>query len=236
MITQRTHTSRLALAAGFAAACSTTQLADAAIIADSVADYATVQGQDGWFYGYYDGDGGDPFNAGDFEQMTYGEVNFKPGTFWWAVQNGAGGFWTLLDEVGGHPNALLEASDRQRVTHWAVRRYVSEAAGPVRFTGTLADRDTNAGIGDGVTGRIFVDGVEVYSQAIAAGDDTGVTYDFTVPVNLGSIIDFAIDANENDAADAATFTAVLEVVPEPGTLALVGLAGLFMAKRRHTRG
>lgn len=235
MTTRYRHRSLIrpfALAASLSAGLLSADRAGAAtVIADSVADYSDVQGQDNWYYGYFDGDGGDPFGPGDFEQLTYGPSSFLAGVSYWQIQDGPGGYWTLLDEIGGHPNGLAPASNRLRVIHWAVRRYVSEVDGLIQITGNLRDRNGNGG--DGVTGRIFVDGVEVFTQSINNGDATGFDYDFTVTVNAGSIIDFAIDSKGNDQNDATGFDAVITQVPEPTSLALAAMGLLCMTYRRR---
>ena len=51
------------------------------IIADSVAEFSGVQGQNNWYYGFYDGDGTNPFSSNDFELLAqYGGGTYGGGT------------------------------------------------------------------------------------------------------------------------------------------------------------
>ncbi|HUR47436.1 MAG TPA: lamin tail domain-containing protein, partial [Candidatus Saccharimonadales bacterium] len=67
---------------------------------------------------------------------------------------------------------------------------------------------------DGVIGRIFVDGTEVYQQPVFGKT---VNYAFTVSSHLGSKIDFVLDAGNNnyDYGDVASFTARVDTA-RPG--------------------
>src|SRR6185503_21213218 len=86
------------------------------------------------------------------------------------------------------------------------RRYVSETNGPLRVSGILACQSQNGLCGDGVIGRIFVDGVEVFQRTVQYSSED---YSIVVSANVGSTIDFVIDAGNanNDFCDASTFTA-----------------------------
>ncbi len=59
------------------------------LIADSYDQFANAQGENNWYYGYYDGDAPSPFSPGDFEPMTNssGIWSVKLGTYSkeWAV-------------------------------------------------------------------------------------------------------------------------------------------------------
>ena len=67
------------------------------VLADSVGDYAMVQGHRNWFYGYYDGDGVVPYRSGDFETLGYID-----GAIWRLGPSGDD-YWTRLYHNGGHP-------------------------------------------------------------------------------------------------------------------------------------
>lgn len=213
-----------------------TALPAAAQLANSVTEFSGVQGQNNWNYGFYDrtNDVGGVYNPlTDYALMT--QFN---GTAW-QVNNGT--FWTELNSQGGHPNGTTTSGGRTPVEHWAIRRYTSEVTGLVNISGTLAKSST--GGGNGIIGRIFVDGTEVFTQTIAATDGVGVNYNFSQNVNLGSRVDFVIDPNaSNDISDGTVFTAqvssVVVAAPEASTLALcVGgllpIAGAVIKKRRR---
>ena len=198
---------------------------NAAIIMDSVNGFSGIQGQDGWFYGYYDGDSGE-YLPGDFEQMTEFNTNV------WEVQNGVGGFWTRLDAQGGHPNGAIDSGGRQNIIHWSVRRWVSDKTGTLSLGGNLSAFNTVNG--NGTVGHIFVDGIEVFNQYISGTDAVGIDYLFDVNINTGSIIDFAIDPFDSDGRyDATNFTVTgdFSILPIPATawlfgLGLIGLVGI----------
>ena len=82
----------------------------AGVIADSVTDFSGVQGQNEWFYGFYQG----TFASPGFQQMSA----FDSGN--WYVNNGV--VWTSLEDVGGHPNGFTTSGGRTSVDQWAVRR------------------------------------------------------------------------------------------------------------------
>ena len=89
-----------------------------------------------------------------------------------------------MTNTGGHPAA--NGQDDPEV-HWAVRRWVSD------FDGRRADQrpvEQRRCSGDGTVGRIFVDGVEVWSELT---DGNPVNFSFDLAISNGSVIDFAID-------------------------------------------
>jgi len=100
------------------------------LLADSVAEFSGTQGQDNWFYGYwnkqFDADG------------VYADADFVPfpNNYWTgAVWDWPGTPLAMLTAQGGSPSAndgTLFLPDL-----WAVRRYVNDYDGPVTITGTL---------------------------------------------------------------------------------------------------
>lgn len=202
------------------------------IVADSVSDFSGTQGQDNWYYGFYDGDAPAPFSTADFEQMP--QFN---GTSWF-IQDGV--FWTSLNATSGHPNGVVTSGGRQPVEHWAVRRWMSEVDGLVTISGVFADLNDEGG--DGVNVSVIVNGSVVFMQTVSNGQ-TDTSYSFTTTLSLGSSVDFAIDPLGSDHADRTKFTAMIEaqdappVVPEPSTFSLMGLGVLTLtvARRRGWR-
>ena len=204
------------------------------IVADSVSEFSGTQGQDNWYYGFYDGDAPAPFSTPDFEQMP--EFN---GTSWF-IEDGV--FWTSLNATSGHPNGVVTSGGRTPVEHWAVRRWVSEVDGLVTISGIFADLNDEGG--DGVDVSVIVDGSVVFTQTIPNGQTADTNYSFTTTSSLGAAVDFAIDPRGSDHADRTKFTAMIEVqdapvgvVPEPSTFSLLGLGALTLAvvRRRGRR-
>jgi hypothetical protein len=171
------------------------------VIADCVSEFSGVQGNNNWYYGYYQG----TFNSPGFRLM---EV-YDPDLMNWFVENGR--YWTRLWTTGAHPNAETSSFDREEVEQWAVRRWVSEVDGKVTISVTLAKWQMEAG--DGVTGHIFIDGVSVWDEHIAYNDTEGVQHAISVEVTTGSTVDFVLEPGETDWEDGSHFYATI-VVPE----------------------
>ena len=194
--------------------------AQAATIADSVADFSGTQGQNNWQYGYYTS----PFTPSTFALMS----NFD-GTFMeWRVD--PLNFYTMLDATGGHPNGTGGAL--QQTEQWAVRRWTSPTTGTYLLSGAIAD--LNPANGNGVIVRIFQDGTEFYNHTVSNGATSDFAYLQTVFVTAGSHFDFAIAPNGNDNSDITKFTAIFSSTPEPGitSLLLFSLACLFARRKR----
>ena len=211
----------------------------ATIIADSVAEFSGVQGQDNWYYGYWDrtsdSDGTYDSNS-DFQLMgqylTEPSVNY--GSLYvpaWYVQDGS--YWTTQHATGGIPNGLDGNQGRRQFEHWSIRRWVSEVSGQIQIDGLLSYQNLS---GQGFVGRIRVDGVEVWSQFIGPGDFVGVSYAVLTFANFGSKIDLMIDPfQSSDISDHIRFTATM--TPEPGTmiLALFPISLAFIRPRQRMR-
>lgn len=178
------------------------------IVANSAADFSGTQGQDDWFYGYYDqrddvenGDGSyGPEDFIEFLNDGSGVVSADPavgawknspnhwnGNAWDLLANSAPvshGPWTEVTSSGGHPAANGQTDPE---VHWAMRRWVSDQDGVFRLSGTVSNGSAN---GDGTVGRILVDGTEVWS---AVTDGTSASFSLDLDIDPGSVIDFAID-------------------------------------------
>jgi hypothetical protein len=225
-------------------------------VADSIADWTTTgtQGQNGWFYGYYDVRFDAPLNGGD---GVYGAGDFQPflrnGTNTLSPANNWDGSkfdlaanvapWTELSSGGGHPAANGQG---EQSVHWAIRRWVSDVSGQTQITGSFF----NGGAGDGDVGRVFLNGVQVYS-----GLTDGLAAAFNLSLNLavGDVLDFAADPNGsgttdinlmNDGSDGFNFNvsvlgpgAPFVPIPEPSSVVMAALGGiglltLALRKRR----
>jgi len=208
----------------------------AAILADSLADYSLVQGQGGWYYGYYT-----PETDMDFHLMHLGGTGWL-GTETWVVDEEKSWAMIMADSVHSHGPNFSRGSD---TTTLSTRRWVSDLAGVVEVTGTLAKRSPYGG--DGVEGFVMVDGSAVWQQEVAFNDMTGLGFSLTIPVEIGSTIDFALDPRRNSLYDTSRFSSRISligfdepgtpdgpggVIPEPATLSLLGIGGLALVARR----
>lgn len=219
-------------------------------LADSVADFTGVQGQNGWTYGYFNtSDHGGvyvatPGGTDYFVQLPwYGIITNKVADEnAWQFEVSANP-WTFLGAGKAHPNGSDPWSGSGTNDHWAVRRYVSPVAGTLEMDWHLAKDDIT--YGNGVTGRVFFNGTEVDTHTIAFDDAVGIDSVVEIPgVHTGDYIDLVLDAcgtdwmadgGINNGQDDLSFqTATILLIPEPGTLTLVVLGGLA-ALRRRTR-
>ena len=211
--------------------------AEAVVIADSVAEFSGNQGQDNWFYGYYDvrddatnGDG--QYAAGDFIAFLndgsevvstdpgFGEWRNWPnhwnGSKWDLLDNGAVGHgpWTEVTATGGHPAANAQGDTE---IHWAMRRYQVEQAGDLQF-------NLNADVpgGGNTHARVFRNGELVHVRNLIGRQppvqDTIVLQNLAV----GDFIDLAIDPNGPDGSDGTVFGMTVDTEITPGARVLTG--------------
>jgi hypothetical protein len=109
-------------------------------LADSVTEFSGTQGQQSWFYGYWDrkNDPDSAYGAADFAAFPNSGGGFGPNNFWtgttWDWFNGDPPY-TQLTSQGGRPTA--GNGNPAAPEHVAIRRYVSEFEGPLRITGRI---------------------------------------------------------------------------------------------------
>jgi hypothetical protein len=207
------------------------------LVADSLAEFSGTQGLNGWSYGYYDGDAAAPYAPDDFELLPLFD-----GTKW-LIEDVPTGYWTRVSATGGHPHGDITTFGSP-ANHWAVRRWTSSRRGLYTLSGVLADDSPAPNVPpildparyNGVIGHIFVDGTEVHTLPINEGDN--VKYSLSLPLDAGSVVDFAIDAKPYapdpdrtaDYTDTTTFTAQI-FVPEPSTIYMAGITFLFWVRK-----
>lgn len=207
-------------------------LASAQVLADSSADFSGVQGSKGWWYGYYNGDSGAPWRAGDFELLSHYVPGADGASGVWMRQLGAGGWWTAINQTAAHPNGLLSTGGRRNEENWAVRRWVSPSAQPLRISGRV--RDTGLGDGDGVVAMIVVNGSEVWRRELEDGDVAGKIFALEACIGAGQSVDFVLSPRgSSDRSDGTLFEATIrgpiDEQPRslhacPGEPAVLGLA------------
>ena len=214
---------------------------DAVVYADSVAQFSGVQGQDNWYYGYFnktaDDQGlADGYQAADFiEFPTTGDFprfGFREGNWGYLGANGANSTppFTRVGASIGHPNGANNAAAAGGIgEHWYGRRWVADREGPVRIEGFYRDNNTNCG--DGTVARIFVDSTEIWTQPITLGTDSN--YSVVADLDVGSNVDFLVDGgpSRNDGCDGTYFTARV-VSPPPA----IGSAASSVADFSQVQG
>lgn len=206
-------------------------------IADSINEFSKTQGQDNWFYGYYDGDSSNPFSNDplndDFEQLpVYAQGGWR---FHSLPQQVNPFYWTRITTNGGQPNGPGSVGVNLPDEHWTTRRWLSEVDGEINISGTLAKENPNGG--DGITGIILIDGLEVFSQPIAFNDIIGIDYSVNAFVNIGSLVDFVIKPGTNSTSDVTIFNTTIDLVtvPEPSTIIFFGIGSLYLICIRRKR-
>ncbi len=177
--------------------------ATAVDMANAEQDFSGVQGQDNWYYGTwaknFDPDG--VYDPGEFTEIAAIRFFDAANNIWSLGENAA-----KISPTGATPSSASDGF----FTNWAIRRWVAETSGALTISGTLGNAD---GSGDGVTGRILVNGSEVF-----VGSVNGESSDYSIAVDAkaGDRFDFIIEPGEADDAvgDTATFTSVISGIPE----------------------
>ena len=147
------------------------------LLADSVNDFNGVQGATPgtWTYGYYKAAA--PYATNGFQTMAWTHTDYND-------------CWQCPYAYGLISNTVASPSYDGDTPVWAVRRWTSNVTGKAHLTGT-ANHASDGGDGTGV--KILVDGREVFSTTVGApGGSTSASFDLSVPVGVGSVIDFAV--------------------------------------------
>jgi len=177
-----------------------TATSHAAVIADSQAQWTTTgaQGQNGWFNGYYNRtlDANGVYDSSDLTLFTPTNWN---GSSYSLNPPANSGPWTSLGNQDTHPNGTNSAPNQE---HWTVRRWVSNTTAPLALNWDMKKTNLNAG-GNGVTGILFVNGVQKDAWTIGPTDGVGVNRTFFANVNTGDVIDLALTPNGADGADGS---------------------------------
>jgi hypothetical protein len=155
-------------------------------LADSQDDFDIVQGQEGWWYGYWNAEA-EPDAAydpvADFELMAYADSIWHP--------PGDESTWAYLAWWGGHPSSgpLIIP----------IRRWVSDASGPARIT--LHHRKSDTSGGDGTRAILTVDGAIVRSTEVDGGDGVGVVEEIDIDLEVGTLVEQLLHPIGHDAQD-----------------------------------
>lgn len=160
------------------------------VIAESGLDFSGVQGEQNWIYGYYNRTV-DPvfgYQKEDLVQFPaggggHGADNYWTGMLWdWPGGNPP---WTSVGARLMHPNGNNSGQE-----HWAIRRWTSEVSGAVTIQWQARKQESG---GNGVTARVYLNGVQRDTVLLAGNDLVGVTKMLVLgSVQAGDVIDFAV--------------------------------------------
>ena len=186
---------------------------NASVIADSQGDFSTagLQGANSWLNGYYNLslDPDATYQANDFQPFPRSDGPWGPDNFWagggWEWFNGDPP-WDSIYAADVHPNGINNGEE-----HWVIRRWHSTEAGAITLRFHVRKSNLN---GTGVTGKIFKNGVEIFSRAISGGDGTGFDAFVNTTANVGDVFDFAhtpvgSGGDPGDGADGSVMTATI---------------------------
>lgn len=171
------------------------------VVANSVADFSGVQGQNGWSYGYRDFTATGrtmnynaatsfiPFAGGANEGTPY-EGGLEGTQHWdgakWDLAVPADP-WTEVGPESLHPNGTNGIAE-----HWVIRRWqATELTGPTPVALTWHMRKGNPN-DNGVTGILFVNGRQVDYRTIAGNDAVGVTRKVFTVLQPTDVVDLAL--------------------------------------------
>lgn len=223
-------------------------IANAGIIANSISEFSSIQGANNWSYGFFDNSGLVGYQAGGFTQFDTFVSNSWKASNTLVPSSGPGienNFFLNINANGGHPTGTGIAGQDRLL--WAIRRYTSEVAGLIQIDYDLRKVNFTNPNGGGITGRIFVDGQSILDLFIKNSDNIGVQSSLFANVNVGSVIDFAIDSlgvattldsdPRSPRADGSHFSAVISsatTVPEPSAaIVMFGISALFFITQRR---
>jgi len=171
------------------------------VLADSEADFSSIQGSGGWYYGYY----AEPqLGSSDFQQLTIYEYVPSLDEDLWRFGDQA---WTHMGARVMHPNGRFTSGGKLAIDQYAVRRWVSSTSETLLVQGTVQ----LTGVSDnGVLARIRVGDTEVWQQFVGPALTSPLAFETLVSVQVGDAVNFLVEPFEsNDGGDATDFVVQL---------------------------
>lgn len=181
-----------------AGVCTPAETPASCTVARSDAEYATTQGERGWYYGFYNEtvDVDLAYNPDtDFETAAQfsGEL-WRPPSF---EEDPSPNFtWAYLAPWGGHPGSY----PARRTT---IRRWVSDVTGAATAIVHASKADLG---GDGVRVLLVVDGTVELTRLLDGNDGDGFTASIPLDLRDGTTLDLMLDPNTTDGVDTTTMT------------------------------
>jgi len=170
------------------------------VVADSAAEFSSVQGQANWRYGFY----AEPnFTSAAFIELSDYRFDASVGEEGWFTAD----TWTWVGRVRMHPNGRFTSGGRPAIDQHAVRRWISSTSETLFVQGAL--RSTSA-VSSGIVARILVNDTEVWQRAVAAGDTQPQAVQALASVRAGDAVNLTLDPDQsNDTADDTEFSVQL---------------------------
>jgi hypothetical protein len=213
--------------------------ASGAIIADFAADYQTVTPKVGWLYEWNNrGAIGDPAN---YTPLAWDPFPARPhydidgaATISYPAP-GPGGF-IIVEQGHLHPG---QGSNQVAIPLYVIASYTLTSGGEVSIKDlSVSDRDyePNQPLDDGISVFVNVNGDPVALVAtIARGGSFTLSNLQLGTRNANDTIYVAIGARTTNQTDDTNLSYQIDLVPEPGSLGLIGFGATAMLARRRRR-
>jgi hypothetical protein len=177
---------------------------DSCVVADSEADFGTVQGENGWSYGYWnasaDPDGS--YSSEDFVEMEYcQESTWRPPGRCDLSEDDPAFRWTMNLAWG------LQHPETEPDLELPVRRWRSSASGPARIS---ADHQVGGQHSDGTRALLLLDGDELWRNDAEGGDEAGTQAEIDVELRVGTLVDQLVHPIGDSADDMTYFRIAIE--------------------------
>jgi hypothetical protein len=171
------------------------------VVADSIAEFSTTQGVQGFWYGAW-AQGGDA--DGTYQpESDFAELTACPPDAWKpaCVDVTDPSFrWTLLTAQLAHAATIPKVEV-------AVRRWVSDVSG--RATASLDHHHADPGDGDGTRAQLLLDGALIWENEISASDAVGKQAEIPLTLSLGTRVELLLYPRANQARDMSHLSIVL---------------------------
>lgn len=163
-------------------------------LAQSEADFSGTQGMGGWYYGMFlgDADAGTPPIPSRTPFIQFDTF----GTDWRAspaLLDSRNAMYLHIAADAAHPVGRGMGA-QGTVLIWPSRRFVSPFSGTVTVNYSLRSWNRTEQRATGVTGRVFIDGLEVRSHSMRNGFDLTLPAPLTVTIDAGTVFDFVTDS------------------------------------------
>lgn len=158
-------------------------------LADSKIDFSSVQGNRGWYYGYY--------RNGNFTQMPNYYVR-RDKERW---GNDSIGQYFSMSDTSVHPGPSGEI---------AVRRWVAQSSNILDIELAYGRNENANTSGDGVTLTISKNGTQLWTGTTDQSREQKNVIVESVAVEPGDVIDFTVSPNSADSSDNTNFHATIQ--------------------------